>query len=214
MNMPTDTRATADADTARGQAQAQANSVQAMVAALECDYDRLAELREERNERAERLAELREERDERAERLAELREERDERAARLEELQDIGDAEELADLEAPLQDDAEELADLEAAAGDCESRDDAETRIQEDALSVETRGGWITPGETEDEPEEFRIVLCCGGPHVEMRGELTNGEPSRAWLEYQDWGTAMTERCNQPGDQDAFLAYAAQFFAC
>jgi len=122
--------------------------------------------------------------------------------------------EELRDLESGKRCDGselEELAELEAAAGDCESEDDARERITCDALSVEVRSDWHSVG-GDSEPTEFRIVLCTGGPHVQMVGELAQGEPSRAWLEYSDWGTGLTERVNHDGDQDALLAYARQFY--
>ena len=107
---------------------------------------------------------------------------------------------------------AQELAELEEQAGDCESREDAERRILEDALTVEVRSAWRTP---QDEPvdTEFRILLCTGGPAVQIRGELNSyGQPCRAWLEYQDWGTPWTARINEPGDEDALLEYARCFW--
>lgn len=79
--------------------------------------------------------------------------------------------------------DAEELEELEAAAGDCTDADDAQQRIYEDPLSVEFRSGWITQGE-EMTPEEFRIVLCTGGPHVELVGDV---DGSRIRVLYRDW---------------------------
>lgn len=105
----------------------------------------------------------------------------------------------------------EELAELEGAAGDCESEDDARERITCDALSVEVRSDWHSVG-GDSEPTEFRIVLCTGGPHVQIVGELAQGEPSRAWLEYSGWFSGLAERVNQDGDQDALLTYARQFF--
>lgn len=99
------------------------------------------------------------------------------------------------------------------AALDCEDREDAEQRIIEDALSVEVRSGWRTPAPGSDaEYEDFRIVLCTGGPHVQIRGELSDGEPTRAWLEYQVWGIPMTARANDEGDEEALLAYARCFY--
>src|SRR6185437_6570361 len=94
-----------------------AESLVEMVAALECDYDRLEELRQNK---AEQFAGY------------------------------IGEA--------------EELAELEAAAGDCESREDAEQRIYEDPLSVEVRSGWYPYGDREcpHPSEEFCILLGTG----------------------------------------------------
>lgn len=84
--------------------------------------------------------------------------------------------------------DAEELAELEAAAGDCESEDEARQRIEDDPLSVEVRSDWVTPGE-DMTAGEFRIVLCTGGPHVELVGDLDDyKQPSRVRVIYKDWG--------------------------
>lgn len=80
----------------------------------------------------------------------------------------------------------------------------AREAIEQDALSVEVRTGWYAPGE-ESTPEEFRIVLCTGGPHVEIRGELNRGEPSSARLMYQDWGTPLTELVDISSDNRASL---------
>lgn len=165
---------------ARSQAESQLESIRAMVAALDCDYERLQELHDE---------------------LADLKSDLD-----------GGTQENINVLEQWQIDYADELAELEAAAGECENRDDAERRIQDDALSVEVRSDWHAPGGNADNVE-FRIVLCTGGPHVQIRGELDeNEEPKRAWLEYQDWGTPMTEKANNPGDQDLLLSYARCFY--
>lgn len=108
-------------------------------------------------------------------------------------------------------DDWDELQELIDNADDCEDIDDARQAIMEDALGVEVKSDWHIPG-GDSEPLEFRIVLCTGGPHVEIRGELDYYfEPSRAWLVYSDWFEGMTERVNDQGDMDALLAYANQF---
>lgn len=88
--------------------------------------------------------------------------------------------------------------------------DSARERIQEDALSVEVRSDWTTLGE-ELKAEEFCITLCTGGPAVRIVGELDNGEPSRAWIEYQDWGTPWTQLFNEI-EQDTLLTYCRQFY--
>lgn len=108
-----------------------------------------------------------------------------------------------------------ELEALKQAAGECASRDDAEQHIREDALSVEVRTGWYVPSDcvdARDRPtaEEFRILLATGGPAVRIMGELSNGEPERAWLEVQDWGTPWTRYFDI--EQDTLLAYARCFY--
>jgi hypothetical protein len=165
------------------QAAAQYSSIVAFVAAIECDYDRLEELRDEREELAS---------------AAEDPESEDETAEAIESLAQWDE------------DNAEELNDLKHAAGEFFDRNEATEAAQENALSVEVRSGWTSCGDTMT-PEEFRIVLCTGGPAVQIRGELNEyKEPSRAWLEYQDWGTPWTQYF--PASQDTLLTYCAAFY--
>ena len=107
-------------------------------------------------------------------------------------------------------DDRAELAELEAIADDCEDQEDAERRIDEDPLSVEVRSDWTTPGE-EMTPGEYCILLCTVGPACRITGDLNNGEPSSATLEYQDWGTPWTEYYGEALNRDALLSYASHF---
>ena len=91
------------------------------------------------------------------------------------------------------------------------SEDDARDAILEDALCVQVRAGWRELGAKDDnEAEEFEILLTTGGPAVRIRGELSDGQPKRAWLEVQDWGTPWTEHI-EPDSQDVLLEYARQF---
>jgi hypothetical protein len=106
-------------------------------------------------------------------------------------------------------DDAEELAELTEAAGECESREDAEQRIQEDPLSLEFRSGWVS-SKDEMEPEEFCLLLSTGGPAVRIIGEIRDGEPHRPVLQTQDWGTVWTEYTN--ADRDVLLDYCRVFY--
>lgn len=103
-----------------------------------------------------------------------------------------------------------ELLELEAIAQNFSGPDDVERAIDEDPLSVEVRSGWTTPGE-ELKAEEFCILLCTGGPAVRILGELDYyGEPVRAWMEYQDWGTPWTQYIE--AEQSVLIAYASRFF--
>ena len=171
------------------QAQAQLESIKEMVAALECDYDRLEELKAER-------ADLESEakdytnvvQDEARQALADWDKENGE------ELKDLIDAASCGDVNYP-----------------CESREDAEQRIQEDPLSVQVRSDWHSPGER-GEDSDFEILLCTGGPAVRIIGELSNGEPSRCWLEHQDWGTPWQEYITTGSDHEALLTYARCFY--
>jgi hypothetical protein len=139
------------------------DNIREMVAALRCDYDRLAELR---------------------------------------------------DSASP--DEAEELAQLESDAGECSDADEAREMIHADALEVCVRSDWHTSGDRGD-ASEFYILLTTGGPALRIRGELDeHGEPSRAWLEYQDWGTPWSRLINDSNGetvaQDVLLAYASCFY--
>jgi hypothetical protein len=180
---------TNETNDARDQAIAQAQSIAALVAALDVDYDRLQELREERESLTEDT-------------ISPVPMHRATEAAK----------KALREWEA---DNLEELAELEEAAGECNNEDEARERIQEDALSVEVRSEWHSPGDA-SEAGEFRIVLCTGGPHVEIRGELRDGEPHRAWIAYRDWGTSgeLTGQSPAPSiEQDTLLRYCGEFFA-
>lgn len=113
---------------------------------------------------------------------------------------DDSDYEELLEME----EQAEQLEGL-----DISSQEDAADRILEDPLSVDIRSDWESYG-SELTPSEFRILLCTGGPAVQIRGELSSGEPCRAWLEYQDWFTPWTQYFGT--DQDVLLTYCRQFY--
>ena len=174
-----------DESNAQEQARLQYESICEMVAALECDYERLQELKEERNDFS------------------------------LDRMEDVDCNRACAEHEWGLEnpDDAAELEELISDAGDCESREEAEQRIQEDALEVCVRSGWYDPcrqsGEV-DEPEEFYILLCTGGPAVRIRGELDRGEPTRAWIEYQDWFEPWKQYFDT--DQATLLVYCRCFY--
>jgi len=180
------------------QAKAQAESIAAMVAALTCDYDRLQELRDEREALQEAVT------DAESEHAAAMRDGENEGTHALSLLLDAKDILNQWDDE-----NAEELNTLEHEAGDCADEEDARTRIQEDALSVEVRSGWdIVGGDLS--AAEFRIVLCTGGPHVEIMGELAGGTPCRAWIQYQDWGTPMTRFVEI--EESTLLAFCQEFY--
>lgn len=193
-------------DNARDQAKAQLSSVRAMVAALNCDYDRLEELREELSE----VLELRQE-------SLKLRQAQCAPGAS----RSVTDAlvifqvehgDRLRELEDQIEDEFLELTELEEAAGDCESEDDARQRIEEDALSVEVRSGWESMG-SELSPAEFRIVLCTGGPHVEIQGELNDyNEPESVRLLFQDWFEGKQEYICDSDETADLIAYARVFY--
>lgn len=157
-----------------------------MVAALECDYDRLEELRDERKTLADEIGTH-----------GQTKAKKKAAKAALEEW-DEGNG--------------DELKELTDAAGDCTDRDDAEQRIREDPLSVELSFGSCTVGET-PEADGFIILLGTGGPATRIVGELdANNEPGRAWIETQDWFLPWTEYHGEGIERDALLTYCRYFF--
>ena len=157
---------------AKRQAQAQVSSIVDMIRAVECDFDRLEELRESRYLSGFNVSGF---------------------------LPVSAFAESVNLESAPFNlqgpdglrywvevssEDAEELAELEEQAGGYADQEEARDAIYETPLSVEVRSGWHSVGEDAGEPEEFRIVLCTGGPHVELTGDI--GGSVR--VVFRDWG--------------------------
>lgn len=106
----------------------------------------------------------------------------------------------------------------ESSAQDAE--DKARQRIEEDALSVQVRSGWYSPGtkNADTTPAEYEILLCWGGPACRIVGTLNEYcEPETARLEVQDWGTPWAQ-CRPsvgPDNYDSepiLLAYAQVFW--
>jgi len=90
-----------------------------------------------------------------------------------------------------------------------------EQEVQESALSVEVRSGWVVPDER-PEAEEYKILLSYGGPSLAIFGDLDQyGEPSSARLMHQDWGTPWIEYLGANRDKEALVWFASLFhFGC
>jgi hypothetical protein len=99
-------------------------------------------------------------------------------------------------------------------AEDDSATETAERAIHEDALSVEVRPGWYVPGDKEaSAATHYRILLCTGGPAVQITGELSeHGEPETAHLEAQDWFLPWTEYRDARESEEAMLEYARCFY--
>ena len=198
-----------------------ASSLREMVAALECDYDRLEELRDEREALNDAMEDARAASHEAQTELEDCPHEAPEpsetlfgaRDAAVKVFDDARNA--LDDWDEANADELKELEETANCCGQvCKDREDAEQFIQEDPLSVEVRSDWTTPGD-EMTAGEFQILLCTGGPAVRIMGELDeHGEPHRAWLEVQDWGKPWTEYY-ETGLGDILLTYARCFsYSC
>ena len=73
--------------------------------------------------------------------------------------------------------------------------DEIRDRVTQQALSVEVRSDWHTPGDNENaSPNEYRVLLTWGGPALMLCGDLDeHGSPEgNARFEIQDWGTPWT----------------------
>lgn len=188
------------------QAAAQMSSIADMVAALRCDFDRLEELRDELDCLQYNVKEA----TDAHEKMQQSGEQFDFHGNTANEVQDeLEDAQKA--LQSWLEDNADELRELEEAAGDCKDSDEARTRIEQDALSVEVRSAWVSVGE-DMTPDQFRIVLCTGGPHVELEGELDEHlQPYRVWMNYKSWGESG-EYHGENFDHDALIAYCLCFY--
>jgi hypothetical protein len=114
---------------------------------------------------------------------------------------------------AQLESIVEMIGALRVASND-EEREAAQTRIEEDPLSVEVRGDWHAPGAVQARATEFKIELCTGGPAVRIVGELDQYcEPEKPRIEYQDWFTPwQTLRGVSEEEDDALLEYCRVFY--
>lgn len=184
-------------DHAKDQAAAQYSGIVDMVQALNCDYDRLEELQDEKESLE---CDVNEAHDDSAENQKQGFD-----GAYFEAITNANSA------MAEFRNDGREseLNELISEANGNKDQDSAREAIQEDPLSVEVRSGWGNAG-SEMQAEEFNILLCTGGPAVRIRGELDNGNPCRAWMEYQDWGTGWVQFFD--AKQDTLLAYCSEFY--
>lgn len=89
----------------------------------------------------------------------------------------------------------------------------ARDRIFEDALSVEVRSDWRVVGREDEGPIEYRILLCTGGPAVQVVGELNeHSVPTSAKLQCQDWFIPWTNVALSEEESAILLEYARMFY--
>jgi hypothetical protein len=107
------------------------------------------------------------------------------------------------------------IREMVAGLSDEKESDRAHEAIMHDPLSVLVRPGWHEPGKDADQPEEFEILLCTGGPAVRLIGTLDNdGEPDRVHMQVQDWFKPWTDFEPVAGNmnaEDILLTYARCF---
>jgi hypothetical protein len=119
----------------------------------------------------------------------------------------------IADLVACLEH-AESCTDT-ACGADCPHEPDkAREAILGDALDVQVRGEWHTPGAIDGcAPYEYKILLCWGGPSVQIVGTLDDANaPDSAKLQYQDWFTEWTNYPLTDAEEETLRKYAQQYY--
>jgi len=119
----------------------------------------------------------------------------------------------IADLVACLEH-AEACTDT-ACGADCpHEQDEAREAIRGDALDVQVRGEWHTPGAFDGcAPYEYKILLCWGGPSAQIVGTLDDANaPDSAKLQYQDWFTEWTNYPLTDAEGETLIKYAQQFY--
>ena len=81
-------------------------------------------------------------------------------------------------------------------------------------LSAEVRTDWHAVGAVEAaKPTHYKILLCWGGPAVQMVGTLDDyNQPDSAELQCQDWCTEWTRFPTTRKDEADLIAYATEFY--
>src|SRR5919202_2422269 len=104
-----------------------------------------------------------------------------------------------------------EECDNTACGADCPHEpDEARDAIIGDALDVQVRGEWHTPGAIDAcAPYEYKILLCWGGPAVQIMGTLDrHNQPDSARLQYQDWFTEWIDYPLTQEEEETIVKYA------
>jgi hypothetical protein len=99
-------------------------------------------------------------------------------------------------------------------ANDDKATDEASETIHQDALSVEVRRGWHQVGmPLETDIEEYRVLLCTGGPAVQITGTLNEHQmPDEIRLQYQDWFQPWRDYFLTQEDKEAIADYLSCFY--
>lgn len=93
---------------------------------------------------------------------------------------------------------------------ECEA---AEQAIYDDPLEVSVRcASWSSPYDNL-EPDEYRVLLCTGGPEVQITGDLNEHmQPVTARLQHRDWFEPWETLSLNAEDTENLLTYALRFF--
>jgi hypothetical protein len=108
-----------------------------------------------------------------------------------------------------------ESCDNPACGADCpHDVEQARAAITGAALSVEVRTDWHVPGaDNMAKPDEYKILLCWGGPEVQIIGDLNaHNEPVTAFLEYRDWLKTWATYPLTEEEKQTVIKYAQQYY--
>ena len=95
---------------------------------------------------------------------------------------------------------------------DYKAQEQAEEIAIENAVRIEVRSGWcFWNGDPQMKPAEFKILLCGGGPSVQIVGDLDNEQPDEPVLQYQDWGTPWIDYPLNDEQKDILAEYCGLF---
>lgn len=91
--------------------------------------------------------------------------------------------------------------------------DEARETIDNNPLEISVRSDWHTPGQDDNKPTEYMILLCTGGPAVRIIGDLNKYcEPETAKIEFQDWFTPWENMPLDSEEENIVLKYAQNFY--
>ena len=88
--------------------------------------------------------------------------------------------------------------------------DDIYEMLGEMPLSLEVRSGWHDPHCPDDGdrcPAEYRLLMRWGGPAVQITGEVSYGQPTKAKIQGQDWSQPWTDLPLTDEEQDWLDAF-------
>ena len=107
----------------------------------------------------------------------------------------------------------EMLSNIEKAEGTPEE-DTLRDELTQDALEVLVRSDWHSPGAESDQvATDYKILLCTGGPAVQIVGELDqHGQPETAQLQFQDWYTPWKDYPISLKQEKRLLDYANYYY--
>jgi len=108
--------------------------------------------------------------------------------------------------------DMKELYGFEEQDEDDEADAKREEILEGGALSAEIRSDWMPVG---GDPMgwTYRLLLCWGGPSVQLTGELDEHfQPISAVVQYQDWFTGWADLPMEEEEQEAAVEWASLFY--